>query len=236
MATALSSIESQARLHLKEVTASYWSSAELIAIINHGIRDLWGAVIDLNQEHFQVLDITNVSLAVDATSLTGVPAACFRVLLIEPLDTTSSGASGLVLFQPRDYNSPDFINARMLTSQTPSGGLRINYTLTQAGAPVAAPTVLTAPKVSTAISLRFVYIPVQALLTSSGDNPIPGEADNALIAWCVAYARSKQREDRSPDPNWLAIYATEKQNLLVRLTPRQTQEPEIVPSLFEAWW
>ena len=52
------------------------------------------------------------------------------------------------------------------------------------------------------------------------------------MAWTVAFARAKEREDRSPDPAWLAIYATEKQNILTRLTPRQTQEPEIVGDMF----
>jgi hypothetical protein len=89
--------------------------------------------------------------------------------------------------------------------------------------------------VNTAISLRFVYVPILAAVAAAGSNPIPGESDNALIAWCIAYARAKEREDRSPDPNWLAVYSTEKTNLLVRLTPRQTQEPEVVEDFFEGY-
>lgn len=232
MATQLSSIESQARNHLKEVTASFWSSAELIDIINKGIKDLWGAIIDLNQEHFLTVDITNVSLAASTEALTGVPTDVFRVHLIEPRDTTDAGDYKELLFRPKDYNSREMIAARSLTAQDPTNGSTIYYTLTQAGAPVAAPTVLTAPLVSIAVPLRFVYVPIIAAKTAANDNPIPGESDNALIAWCVAFARAKEREDRSPDPNWLATYATEKQNLLVRMAPRQTQEPEIVEDLF----
>lgn len=232
MATLLSALETQARIPLKETTASYWTSAELVAHFNTGIKDLWGAIVDLHQEHYLTVDTSNVTLAADGTSLTGVPSDVFRVHLIEPSNTTSSGSTPSVLFKPRDYNSFEFTNARSLTAQDPTAGLEIYYTLTQAGAPVAAPTVLVAPSVTSALALRFVYVPVIAAKVAGDANPIPGEADNALIAWCVAYAMAKIRDDKAPDPNWLAIYATEKQNLLVRLTPRQTQEPDVVPDLF----
>lgn len=236
-ATIISTIITNSRAKLKETTASFWTDAELLEDIKLGVNDLWGAIVDLNQEHFQTIDITNVSVAASATSLTGVPADTFRVLLIEPVDTTPGVAGANLLFRPKDYNSPEFINSRQLTAQDVGSGRVIYYTLTQPGAPVAAPTVLVSPKLTAAVTLRFVYIPTPgaAALTTASNNPIPGESDNALRAWCIAYARAKEREDRSPDPNWLAIYATEKQNLLVRMTPRQTQEPEIVDSIFEAW-
>jgi hypothetical protein len=137
-----------------------------------------------------------------------------------------------VLFVPRDYNSADFTNARSRTAQDPTSGLTVFYTLTQAGAPVGAPTVLTAPPLSSAVNLRFVYVPTIAAKIAADNNPIPGESDNALVAWTVAYARAKEREDRSPDPNWLTVYRTEKDNLLTRLTPRQTQEPDVVEDIW----
>lgn len=235
MATALSSIESQAREHLKETTASFWSSAELIAIINKGIKDLWGAIIDLHQEHYITVDASNVSLAASTASLTGVPTDVFRVLLIEPRDTTTTPGRSIV-FTPRDYNSPEFINARSRTAVDPSGGLEIFYAITQAGAPVGAPTILIAPQISSALNLRLVYVPVIATKVAGDDNPIPGESDQALINWCVAWARAKEREDRSPDPAWLAAYSTEKGAMLTRLTPRQTQEPDVVGDLWGAWF
>lgn len=234
MATLLSSLESQSRLHLKEVTASFWSSAELIDIMNKGIKDLWGAIVDLNDEHFLTIDITNVTMAANTATLTGVPTDVFRIRIIEPADTTNEGTR--VLFVPRDYNSPEFINARSQTAQDPANGLFINYTVSQAGAPVGAPTIHVAPQINTALALRVAYVPVQAAVAANANNPIPGESDNALIAWTIAYARAKEREDRSPDPNWLAVYATEKRNILVRCAPRQTQEPEVVDSLFGAYW
>lgn len=235
MATLLSALETQVRIPLKETTASYWTSAELIAHFNNGITDLWGAICDLHQEHNLTVDETNVSIAANATQFTGVPADCFRVHVIEPRDTTTSPGQQ-ILFVPRDYKSHEFTGARAQLAQDPnSGGLKIYYTLTGAGAPVAAPTILCAPKLTSALNLRLAYIPSLAVKAAGDANPIGGGSDNALIAWCVAYALAKTREDKSPDPNWLAVYATEKQNMLTRMAPRQEQEPEIVEGVFDAY-
>ncbi len=213
----------------------FWSSEEFIAHLNNAIKDMWKAIIDLHQEHFETVDTTNVSLAADSESLTGVPTDCFRVLRIEPRDVTSAGTTRYVVFKPWDTNSDDAQNARSLGSIDPNVGVQIFYNLSQAGPPVGAPTVYVTPKVSSAINLRFVYIPTIATKVAADNNPIPGETDNALVAWTVAYARAKEREDRMPDPNWLAIYGTEKKNTLTALTPRQEQEPEIVEDYFAPW-
>jgi hypothetical protein len=237
MATKVSVVLADARKKLKEETASFWSDAELLGDFQKGVDDLWGAIVDLQQEHYLTVDETRVTMDVDATILSGVPDDCFRVELIEPRDTTSGSSLRDVLFFPRDYKSPEMRNARALTSQDPSSGLYVFYALSQAGSPIGAPTVHVAPKVSTQIPLRFAYTrgPRSESLTVDSINPIPGESNNALRAWVIAYARAKEREDRSPDPNWLAVYATEKQNILVRLTPRQSQEPEVVDDLFAGY-
>lgn len=239
MATLLSSLETQARRHLIETTAKFWSSAELIDIANKGIKDLWGAIIDLFQEHYLTVDTTNVSISASTESMSGVPTDVFRVFLIEPKTLSSAGSYRNLTFLPRDYNSPDFKNARRLGDVDPTQENIIYYALSGAGAPVGAPTVYVAPTLSSAIAagqIRFAYNPVIAAKVAADDNPIPGESDNALIAWMVAYARAKEREDRSPDPNWLAVYATEKQNILTRLTPRQTQEPDVAEAIFGSLW
>lgn len=235
MATLLSSIRSQARVHLNETTASFWTDAELLDTILKGVNDLWGAIIDLNREHFITVDESNVSLAANTGSLTGVPSDLFRVLLIEPRVTTPGTAGSGVLFHPAAYNSAQMRNARTLAAKSPDDGLTVFYTVTTAGAPVGAPSILVAPQLTAALDLRVAYVPSFGTLTASSNNPIPGESDNALIAWTVAVSRAKEREDRSPDPNWLGIYSTEKQNLLVRLTPRQTQEIETVEGVFDAY-
>lgn len=239
MATLISTIRTRVRRQLNEPTASYWSDAELLDHLVAGMMDLWGAVVDLHQEHYITVDATNVSLAADTATITGVPSDVFRVLLIEPRDTSSSAAGRDVLFIPRDYNSPEMIAARSMDDQSPSGALNVYYAITGKGAPFSAPVIYVAPQLTSALPLRFVYIPTFAASEyndpDTDNNPIPGESDTALFAYCMAFARGKERDDQSPDPNWLAIYATEKQNVLTRLTPRQEQEPEYVRGFIEGF-
>jgi len=238
MATLLSTIRTRARKTLLEETAGFWTDAELLEHIVEGVKDLWGAIIDLHQEHFVTTDVTNVSVAANATSLTGVPADVFRVLTIEPRDLTNTASSRGLLFVKRDYHHPEFVYARSLSAIDPSDrGLIIYYTIDNPGAPVAAPTIQVAPKLSSAVNLRLRYIPTLAAsdMEAGDSNPIPGESDNALYAWCIAYGRAKEREDRSPDPNWLTVYATEKENVKTRLTPRDESEPEVAEGMFDGW-
>lgn len=234
MATLLSALETQVRYHLHETTASFWTSVEIVAHLNSGIKDLYRAIVDLGQEHFLTVDATNVSQAASATTLTGVPADVYKVYLVEPRDISSTTSNQGLIYRPKDYNDPEFVAARSLTDQDPTNRT-VLFAIVSAGAPVAAPTIYVAPTLDTAVNLRLVYVPVVATKVAANDNPIPGESDNALIAWAVAFARAKEREEASPDPEWLAIYATEKQNILTSLTPRQTQEPDVVPAFLEAW-
>ena len=108
-----------------------------------------------------------------------------------------------------------------------------HYALINAGAPVAAPAIRIAPQLSSAVLLEVQYVPVLADVVSAGNNPIPGESDQGLIYYIAAFARCKSREDRSPDPEYISIYATEKRNTLVSLTPRSDQEPDVVQGFWE---
>jgi len=132
-------------------------------------------------------------------------------------------------------SSQKFQMARAMTVQDSFSFLTIYYDILNAGSPIAAPQIVTAPPVGTAIPLRLMYVYTLPTLTETDNNPIPGESDNALIAWCVAYAKAKEQDstNRVPDPGWLAIYNTEKQGLLVALTPRQEQEEEVVEGIFD---
>lgn len=235
MATLISALVTRARTTLLESTASFWTDAELLDHALDGINDLWGAILDLHQEHFFTNDESNVSLAASATSLTGVPADCFRVLNIEMRDLTTANAVQGLTFEPKDFSHADFQAARSLAAQDPNGSV-VYYCLVNAGSPVAAPSILVAPKLTSAVNLRLVYNPTHGADEASDNNPIPGYSDKAVVAWIIAYARAKEREDRSPDPEWLTIYSTEKRNLLTRLTPRQTQEPDVAEGLFEIYY
>lgn len=212
---------------------NYWTDAEILVHLIDGAKDMWAAILDTYGDHYLTVDETLVSLAASATQLTGVPTDCFRVHLIEPRDTTSAGQYAYVSFVPRKYNHPEFVAARAQGTMDPSLARIIFYDVSGAGTPVGTPVILTAPKISAALNLRFVYNPVLAAMTSISNNPIPGESDKALVSYAVAFARAKERDDRSPDPNWIAVYATEKQSILVRITPRQDQEAEYVSGIFE---
>ena len=222
------------------VTQAFWTDSELLGHGSRCITDLWAAILDLHQGHFTTIDATNVSLAADGTQLTGVPSDVFRVDLIEPRDVTVSATGRNIEFEPKSYKSADFRNARAQGAVQSDGVQKVYYDLVGVGSPVSAPVILTAPKLSSALNLTLSYVPALGVSASypltTSDNPIPGESDNAVIAWIVAFARAKEREDRMPDPGWLGIYSTEKTSLLVRLTPRQTQEPDIVEGMFEGYW
>ncbi len=218
------------------ISAPFWTEQELLDILILGCKDLWKAILDLHQGHFTTIDETNVSVVGNQTTLQGVPADCFRVLMVEPRDLSDTSIRGLY-FKPKQYHSLAFQSARS-NMMAPSLGqaTTIFYDILNAGSPVAAPSIVIAPVLSGNVNLRLVYAHVLPTLTESSDNPIPGESDNALVNWGVAWARAKEREDRMPDPAWLQTYATDKAGLLTVLTPRQEQEEEVVEGVFDEWY
>lgn len=238
MATQISAIEEQVRERLEETSPRHWSSPELTKIIVNGIRDLWRSIVDLKGEHYLVVNTTDVTLQSGATTLQGVPNNVHKVYLIEPVTTVVDGSSSgrQLIFVPTDYNHKYFIGARTMNSVDAGGASTIYYAITGLGGPAQAPVIYVAPTINAAVTLRFSYVPTLGPLDSSSIVPIPGEADNALIAWAVAYARAKEREERSPDPDWLQIYGNEKENLLNSLGLRQYQEAQVADAFFEEYW
>jgi hypothetical protein len=234
MATTLAQIETLTRLRLQEPTARFWSSDELIGIITAGVKDLWRDIVNLKQEHFFTIN-ESVTLAADTATLTDVPSDVHKVLLIEPLDGTTDSSNYNLKFDPLDYNDEKVQAARVSDAVDPKEQV-IYYSVVSAGSPVAAPTIYIAPQVTSAVSLRFVYVPTISASLSSGDNvPIPGDVDNALVAWTIAYARAKERADLAPDPSWLATYKGEKDRILMSLGTRQLQDPQFVKPVFEEY-
>lgn len=232
MATLISAIETTTRLRLDETTARFWTSAELVDIIIAGIKDLWRSIVELKQEHFLTID-ENVTLSASTSTLSSVPSDVHKVYLIEPIESGDSEDNVGLVFKPLDYNHPHFQAARASDAIDPSNNV-IYYAITSAGSPVGAPTVYVAPQTTSAVTIRFVYVPTISSALASGSNvPIPGDCDNALVAWTVAYARAKERDDRAPDPAWLATYKGEKDRIIASLGVRQLQEPTIVDAIFE---
>jgi hypothetical protein len=235
MPTKISRIEELSRQRLIETTPRFWSSAELTEIIITGIRDLWRDIVDLKQEHYLHVNTTDVFYAANSDRLTGVPADVHKIYLIESLYHDSNDPNVGLIFTPQDYNSIHFQMARGRESIDPKNDA-IYYAITGQGAPVNAPIVLCAPPVTSLVQTRFCYVPTLGDLTTNDFVPIPGEADNALVAWTVAFAHAKEREDRAPDSNWLSIYQTEKSHLLQSLGLRQYQEPSFANAMFEQYW
>jgi hypothetical protein len=237
-ATQISSIITQVRAALIETTARFWTDAELLAIMNLGVVDLWGAILDLHQDHYFRVNTSDVVLRANATEISGIPEDCFRVTLIEPRDTTVTASGHQVLFVPRKYNHPDFIIARTLDAQDPGSlpARQLYYAIVGEGSPTGAPQILTAPVLSADLNIRLVYNPTASVSNVNDINPIPGGSDNALKNWTLAYAKPKdQGGSVTPDAGALGVYATEKAMLLTRLTPREEQEPEIVEDMFQGY-
>lgn len=206
----------------------FWTDDELLRIMILGAKDLWRAFIDLHQDHFFTDDSTSVTLMADTLQLSGVPSNVHRVLAIEPREAVA------LTFTPKKYTAPAFRAARVAAAVSPDAASTIYYEVTGAGAPTGAPTIYTAPRLNADLPVRLVYIPtLNGSLTASDPNPVPGESDAALVAYTVSFALAKDREDRSPDPNWLAVYATEKQSCLVASAPRQEQIPPVVTGIFD---
>lgn len=235
MPTKISVIETLSRQRLIEPVPNFWSSDEIVQIVIAGVKDLWRDVVDLKQEHYLTVNTTDVTLQPSTGQLQGVPTDVHKVYMIKPVDATANSANVGLVFHPADLNHKDFVQSQTLDAIEPRNSC-IYYAITGQGAPVNAPIIYIAPKVTLPVSISFAYVPTLGSMTSDTIVPIPGEADNALVAWTVSYARAKEREDRSPDPNWLGIYSTEKQHLLQSLGLREYQAPKFVDALFAEYW
>jgi hypothetical protein len=231
-ATLLSAIITRIRSKIVAPAATdlYWDDNQILADLNNCIGDLQRAIDDDFQDYFVTIDRTNVTMDGVTGTLTGVPSDVSIIRKIRPRNVSTY--PGLI-FVKRGYDSDDFEAAMAQTTQD-SGSVRvIYYAITGQGAPIGAPTINVRPLVSAQIPLELVYVPRLGAKLVSDVNPIPGSSDLALETWGIAHARGREREDRLPDPGFLKIYAQEKENLLVALTPRDTDKPQIVEGMFE---
>jgi hypothetical protein len=222
------------RRKLLETSAVFWTDAEIYEQISAGVKDLWRAIANQHQDYFWAQDAT-ISFAADATTITA-PASCTIVLGLEPADPASYPS---MHFFPTRYTDPKMTSARSASASDPGSYGTGYYAITGKGAPGGSgPTIHVAPRVSSAVLLRLIYVPtcvVFSASTASTENPIPGESDQAIVNYAVAYALCKEREDGSPDPGWLALYATEKESILTFTAPRQDDEPDVAEAVFEPY-
>lgn len=237
MATTLQSLITDVRSLLIAPIAGdnadeFWTDAELLGHMNRGIKELWREINDLYQHHFLTVDKTNVSMVAGSDQLSGVPADMAILRHLGPRDPT---VYPYLRFEKKDFDHRDFIAAETQSAFDPTQLRLVYFYISQAGAPVAAPEIHIAPLVSGTILLTLKYVPTLPLYTANDNNPIPGESDQALISWTLAWARAKEREDRQPDPNIIGTYAAERQKILTSLAPRQTQDEEVTEALFEEW-
>lgn len=196
-----------------------WTQDELMDLMNLAFRDLWRDILDLGEDYFQTVDASNVSQASSATTISGVPADVHRILQIEPRDL--SAIAGLK-YEPRPFAAPDILVQRALASAAPSAKTHY-FVVHGSAAPSAAPTIQVSPKVSSNILLTMVYIATLATKVSTDTNPIPGESDQAVVAFTMAYALCKKSPDRQPDPKWIRTFELEKERLLDSLEDRVRQ-------------
>jgi hypothetical protein len=77
-------------------------------------------------------------------------------------------------------------------------------------------------------------VPTIPTLVGATTNPIPGQSDQALIAWVTAHALGKQA-NQVPDAGWMTVYKVEKDNILLFVAPRQDDEPDVAEAIFEGY-
>lgn len=233
MATQMADILTQVRVRLRELSPRAWTDEDLLDIANKGVKDLWRAICDTHQNHFFTINDTDVSYQAGDDELSGIPDDCYRIVAIRPKVLGENSSNKSLIFKPANgVNDPRFVQAEARAAVSPEDNI-IYYVVVNEGAPVGTPRVLCAPPVSATVNIHLKYNQVLQRVDEDDVNPIPGESDNALIAWTIAYARADELDERAPDANWLAIYATEKVNLIKQIGPRQVQEPQVVEGMFE---
>jgi len=250
MASRFTDVLPLVRQRLIETTATFWTDSELFNMMFLGARDLWRDIVDLKQDHYIKIDAVNMSLPASTNTSTspselplsnfmvvGVPNDIHKIINIEPTNNQFGGSNYGLMFRPLSFQHETFVFLRTQAPIQPTNDV-VYYNLHNPGGPVGAPDIFFAPQVTSKVNLAVAYVPTLGNFDSTGNDiiPIPGEADNAIIAWTVAFARAKERDDRSPDPNWLAVYATEKQHLLQSLGIRQYQELPTADAMFSQYW
>jgi hypothetical protein len=204
-----------------------------VSDINGGIADLWRAINAQYQDYYFTTDPAAATIPANTGTVSGVPT---DVAIIRGVEAVTPTNYPYLQFQFKPFTDPRVASARSQDAQDPTQVGTVYLSVTGLGAPAGSPTIYVAPQLSAAVPIRLTYIPTLPAKTVADNNPIPGQSDKALEFWALAYSRAKLQEDQAPDPSWLALYATEKQNILTALAPRQEQDDSVVVGMFEAEW
>ena len=232
MPTKMSTIVGRVRIKLQETTARFWTDAEILEECNACVKDLWRAINMTHQNYWLKVEENLMTIVANTSVVAGVPADMTTLKGIEVTDEDSN-----LKFVYKDYNHPDFVAARASEAIDIEATDNIYVAVVNRGAPVGAPTIYIAPQVSSALTLRVSYIPTEPDLTLYDDNPIPGESDKAIRDWAISHCMAKiNDETKAPNAEWLALYSTEKQNILEFLLPRHDMDPICVEAVFEREW
>jgi hypothetical protein len=239
-ATLITDLIRQVRTPLKDQAAyivsgdPYWTDQEIVDHFNNGAQILWRAIVDLYDHHFTVVDDGNFFIEAEAGYVYGVPETVHRVTTLEPRVLGEDNPNRSLVFSPADWNSDKFTVARARGPIAPNNAV-VYYTLMSAGAPVGPPVIRIAPRLREGMLLSCTYVSTLSpiALSASARNPIPGASDQALINYAVAQCRAKDNDQQIPDATWMALFATERTDLLAKLDKRQDQQPDVVEGMFE---
>ncbi len=234
MSTTIRSLLGRVRRVLDRNTGGdfSWVEDELLEHLDLGIRELWREIKELEDDYFHTVDSTNVTLAASTATLTGLPA---DIDTIHGITSRTPSTPPGFLFTPSRYKSVEFQRALTQSAIDPTGQT-FYYAFAGAGGPVAAPTCHVAPMSTSAINLRVIYTPTLAATAITGNNPIPGESDAALVSWTLAWALAKTTKEKTPSAGYMQMFGDSRDKLLVSLTSRQIDEPRYVEALFQDEW
>lgn len=231
-------LETQVRLNLDEVIASFWTAADLQSRIDRAMHRVWTEVRKLKDDYFDIqrlstdgsLTILGETYAASSFAIAAgtrnytLPPDLFEMRLIEVI---TSGYE-TVRFIYKKLNHPEHRALREITTNiTPS---MFVFDILTANAN---PTMVIAPLSDTALDLRLTYTRVLPNLAADGTAM---EMPHALYMAVEAYATaSALLKDRAAEA---AVWEATGNTLIASMFgahARQTQDPVFVESFMESF-
>ena len=225
------------RDQLDELSASFWSDAQILRYINRGKDRVWNRLKAVNEYYCTVTRTSNDGvLTIQGESYT---ANAFRLLAgtsdyvlppdfdqMSAIECITSGYTDLSITR-MDINNPEFRALRSLTDdQQPMD--EIFYDII--GEPA---TIRIAPKVNVTLNLQITYVQTLADLSAETDRlALPNPLYQAVVDYAVSFAL---RQDRSPDA---LTYEQSGDKLIAERFGselRQTQDVQVARAFLEGF-